>query len=177
VRWIRRSLLLIAFVALSYVAESAIDSEVYQFRLRRAFDEQQEKLPAGTIGKIAIPRIGLSAMIAEGTEWATLRRAIGHVPGTAFPGETGNAAIAAHRDTFFRGLRNLSRGDDIDVTTDRGLFHYVVESTEIVKPNDVSVLKPGKSPELTLITCYPFFWIGPAPKRFIVHARVDANAG
>jgi sortase A len=163
-------------VALSYVAESAIDSEVYQFRLRRTFDEQQEKLPAGTIGKIEIPRIGMSAMIAEGTEGATLRRAIGHVPGTAFPGETGNAAIAAHRDTFFRGLRNLSRGDEIDVTTDRGLFHYVVESTEIVKPNDVSVLKPGKSPELTLITCYPFFWIGPAPKRFIVHARVDANA-
>ena len=124
-RWIRRSLLLIGFVALSYVAESAIDSELYQLQLRRALGaegEKQEKLPDGTIGKIEIPRIGLSAMIAEGTEWATLRRAIGHIPGTAFPGETGNAAIAAHRDTFFRGLRNISRGDAIDVTTDRGVF-------------------------------------------------------
>jgi sortase A len=175
VRWIRRSLLLIAFVALSYVAESAIDSEMYQFQLRRTFDEKQEVLPPGTIGKIEIPRIGLSAMIAEGTEWATLRRAIGHIPGTAFPGETGNVAIAAHRDTFFRGLRNISRGDAIDVTTDRGVFRYVVDSTEIVKPNDVSVLKPGQAQELTLITCYPFFWIGPAPKRFIVHATVDAR--
>jgi sortase A len=173
VRWIRRSLLLIGFVALSYVAESAIDSEMYQLQLRRAFDKKQDELPSGTIGKIEIPRIGLTAMIAEGTEWATLRRAIGHIPGTAFPGETGNAGIAAHRDTFFRGLRNISRGDTIDVTTDRGVFRYVVESTEIVKPNDVSVLKPGKSQELTLVTCYPFFWIGPAPKRFIVHAKVS----
>ncbi len=172
-RWIRRSLLLIGFVALSYVAESAIDAEMYQLQARRAFDEKQEKRPEGTIGKIEIPRIGLSAMIAEGTEWATLRRAIGHIPGTAFPGETGNAAVAAHRDTFFRGLRNITRGDAIDVTTDRGVFRYVVESTEIVKPNDVSVLKPGQSQELTLITCYPFFWIGPAPKRFIVHAKVS----
>ncbi len=172
-RWIRRSLLLIGFVALSYVAESAIDSEMCQLQARRAFDEKQEKRPEGTIGKIEIPRIGLSAMIAEGTEWATLRRAIGHIPGTAFPGETGNAAVAAHRDTFFRGLRNISRGDAIDVTTDRGVFRYVVESTEIVKPNDVSVLQPGQSQELTLITCYPFFWIGPAPKRFIVHAKIS----
>ena len=172
-RWIRRSLLLIGFVALSYVAESAIDSELYQLQARRAFDEKQEKRPEGTIGKIEIPRIGLSAMIAEGTEWATLRRAIGHIPGTAFPGETGNAAVAAHRDTFFRGLRNVSRGDAIDVTTDRGVFRYVVESTEIVKPNDVDVLRSGQSQELTLITCYPFFWIGPAPKRFIVHAKVS----
>lgn len=175
-RWIRRTLLLIGFVALSYVAESAIDSELYQLQLRRALGEEgekQRKLPDGAIGKIEIPKIGLSAMIAEGTEWATLRRAIGHIPGTAFPGETGNAAIAAHRDTFFRGLRNISRGDAIDVTTDRGVFRYVVESTEIVKPNDMGVLKPGKSQALTLITCYPFFWIGPAPRRFIVHAKVS----
>ena len=85
-------------------------------------------------------------------------------------------AIAAHRDTFFRGLRNISRGDAIDVTTDRGVFRYVVDSTEVVKPDDVGVLKPGKSQELTLITCYPFTYIGSAPKRLVVVAEPIARA-
>jgi sortase A len=105
------------------------------------------------------------------------------VPGTAFPGDTGNAAIAAHRDSFFQGLGGVSKGNDIVVNTRQGTFHYVVESTEIVRPNDVRVLRPSASPELTLITCYPFHMVGPAPKRFIIHAvmanefaRRDPNA-
>ena len=106
-----------------------------------------------------------------------LRRAVGHVPGTVFPGDMGNAALAAHRDTFFRNLGSVAKGDEIIVNTRHGTFHYVVRSTEIVRPNAVRVLRPTPSPELTLITCYPFYYIGPSPKRFIVHAILSSPPG
>ena len=125
------------------------------------------------IGQVEISKIGLSVMVAEGIDSKTLRRSVGHVPGTAFPGDAGNAAIAAHRDSFFRGLGGVSKGDTIIVNTRHGTFHYVVVSREIVKPTDVWVLRPTASPQLTLITCYPFHVIGPAPKRFIVHAALS----
>jgi LPXTG-site transpeptidase (sortase) family protein len=101
----------------------------------------------------------------------TLDVAVGHIPGTALPGDKGNVAVAGHRDTFFRGLRDIRRGDLIDFETLRGNYAYRVEGTEIVKPEDVSVLNAGAYPELTLVTCYPFTWIGSAPDRFIVRAR------
>jgi sortase A len=178
-RWISRALFLIGFVALSYSVGGTIDAELYQIHSHHAFEEEKQNPPKfaawadeSLIGQVEIPKIGLSVMVADGIDWKTLRRAVGHVPGTAFPGEAGNAAIAAHRDTFFRGLGGVSPGDSIIVNTRRGAFHYVVESTEIVKPNDVRVLRPSTSPKLTLITCYPFHFIGPAPKRFIVHATM-----
>lgn len=126
--------------------------------------------PNGLIGRVSIPRLQLTAIVREGTGERTLSLAAGHIPGTAMPGVNGNVAIAGHRDTLFRGLRGIQKGDRIEFEALNGRFEYQVESTEIVTPQDVSVLNPGAQPELTLVTCYPFDYIGSAPKRFIVKA-------
>ena len=97
--------------------------------------------------------------------------AVGHVPGTALPGATGNVALAAHRYGYFKGLRRVRKGDEITVTTSLGAFHYAVDSIEIVEITDVAVLKPTIEPTLTLITCYPFDFVGHAPQRLIVRAH------
>jgi sortase A len=110
-------------------------------------------------------------MVLEGASPSILRVAAGHVDGTALPGIAGNVGIAAHRDTFFRPLRDVRPQDGIVVTTSYGTFRYVVERVEIVDPGDVKVLHGTADPQLTLVTCYPFTYIGSAPKRFIVHAR------
>ena len=123
------------------------------------------------VGRIEIPRLHISVTVLEGTSPQTLKVAAGHVVGTALPGTTGNVGIAAHRDTFFRPLRDVRPKDDILVTTTYGTFRYVVGGVEIVDPTDVKVLGPTPDPELTLVTCYPFSYIGPAPQRFIIHAR------
>jgi sortase A len=123
------------------------------------------------LGRIEIGTIGLSAMILEGTDRKTLRRAVGHIPGTALPGQQGNVAIAGHRDTFFRGLRNVHKGDEITLTTLNGTSRYRVDSTQVVEPEDIWVLGHSDKSILTLVTCYPFYFVGPAPKRFIVRAH------
>jgi sortase A len=125
----------------------------------------------GLVGKVEIPRLKISAMVREGVDTKTLALAVGHVPETARPGEPGNVAIAAHRDTFFRNVRYIKKGDDIRIVTPDGSFNYVVTSTSIVPPKNVKVLEPTPEKMLTLVTCYPFNWIGPAPNRFIVRAR------
>ena len=127
--------------------------------------------PYDVVGRIEIPRLHLSTVILEGDDATALRYGAGHVPSTALPDEPGNVALAAHRDTFFRPLRHIAPDDRITLSTPDGVYHYVVESTELVGPKDVRVLDPSRDPELTLITCYPFYYVGPAPKRFIVHAR------
>ncbi|MFB3907284.1 MAG: class D sortase [Candidatus Eisenbacteria bacterium] len=126
----------------------------------------------GVIGRIAAPRLGISAIIAEGIDKRTLRRAVGHVPGTAFPGEEGNVGLAGHRDSFFRGLKDVCADDSLTLTTPDGDFHYRVESTEIVDPDRGDVLASEGGATLTLVTCYPFFYVGHAPSRFIVRARL-----
>jgi sortase A len=128
--------------------------------------------PYGIIGRIEVPRLNVSAVVREGVDSKTLRRSAGHVPGTPLPGDEGNVAVAAHRDTFFRGLRDIREQDRIRVVTPEGNFEYVVRSTQIVKPTNVEVLdsKSGIR-ELTLITCYPFNYVGHAPNRFIVRAE------
>lgn len=132
--------------------------------------------PAGLIGRLEIPRLGLSAMLLEGDDAGTLRRAAGHIPGTSLPGHPGNSALSAHRDTFFRPLRNIREGDIIVVTTLEGEFRYRVVATRVVGPDDVGVLNASQGEVLTLVTCYPFYFVGPAPGRFIVRAeRVDAT--
>jgi sortase A len=123
------------------------------------------------VGRLEIPRLHVSAIVLEGDDESTLRYGAGHVPGTALPGQAGNMAIAGHRDTFFRPLRRIHPKDRVAFTTPDGSYDYTVESTEIVGPDDVRVLNASHSPELTLITCYPFTYIGEAPERFIVHAR------
>jgi len=128
-------------------------------------------VPDGLIGRVEIPRLQLSAMVCEGAGNPTLRRAVGHVRGTALPGQPGNVALAGHRDTFFRSLRDLRLKDEIQVSTPNGNFKYEVESMRVVEPNNVEVLAPSSENVLTLITCYPFSYVGPAPKRFIARAR------
>ncbi|HWE53789.1 MAG TPA: class D sortase [Bryobacteraceae bacterium] len=126
---------------------------------------------SGLIGRIEVPRLGLSAVVMEGDDAATLRRAVGHIPGTALPGQSGNTGVSAHRDTFFRPLKDIRTDDEISVTTLEGEFRYRVVSTEIVSPDDVDVLAPTSKEALTLVTCYPFYFVGSAPKRFIVRAE------
>lgn len=125
----------------------------------------------GLIGRLEIPRLNLSVIVMEGDDDATLARAVGHLPDTAFPWERGNAVIAGHRDTFFRPLKHVREGDEIRMTTARGTFDYRVMSTRIVEPDDLSVIAPTPTPSLTLVTCYPFNYVGSAPQRFIIHAR------
>jgi sortase A len=122
------------------------------------------------ISRLEIPRIGLTAMVLDGASSQTMRVGLGHITGTSSPGENGNVAIAGHRDTFFRPLRRIQEGDEILLETPAKALTYRVSSTEIVDPSDVAVLRSHGKDELTLVTCYPFSYLGPAPKRFIVHA-------
>lgn len=131
--------------------------------------------PSVLIGRLEIPNLRLTAMVREGADAGTLRRAVGHIPGTALPGRTGNVGLAGHRDTFFRALRNIQPNDAIELQTERGTYRYVVESTSIVGPRDVRVLASSGGQSLTLVTCYPFYYVGSAPKRFIVHAALVAT--
>jgi sortase A len=123
------------------------------------------------IGRIEIPRVNVSAVVKEGVDTKTLSHAVGHVPATALPGEKGNVGVAAHRDTFFRGLRNVREGDLVRLETLDGTYLYKVYALKIVWPKNVEVLDPTADRRLTLVTCYPFNYIGSAPKRFIVQAK------
>lgn len=136
-------------------------------------DEPTNPVPAraeGPIGRMEIERLGLSTMVSEGTSRATLRRAVGHITGMALPGEGGNVGIAGHRDTFFRPLRNVRMDDVITLTTLEGEFRYRVVFMKVVTPEDVAVLDSTENEVLTLITCYPFYFVGPAPERFVIRA-------
>lgn len=123
------------------------------------------------IGRIEIPRLKVSAAVKEGDDTKTLSRAVGHVPYTALPGQKGNVGVAAHRDTYFRGLRNVRHGDIVRVTTENGLYLYEIDALKIVWPNNVEVLDPTPDKRITLVTCYPFNYVGSAPKRFIVQGK------
>jgi sortase A len=139
-------------------------------------DSLDAKIVAGSpIGRIEISSIGIAAMVMEGTDGKTLSVAVGHVPGTPVPGQQGNVVLAAHRDTFFRGLRKIRKDDEIVMTTLGGSYHYVVDSTQVVDPDDIKELAPTPDDFLTLVTCYPFYFVGPAPKRFIVRARLASE--
>jgi sortase A len=124
------------------------------------------------VGRIEVPRLKLSAVAREGVDVRTLRVAVGHIPGTALPGQRGNAGFAAHRDTFFGPLKSVRKGDEVIVTTTGGIFRYSVTGTRIVEPEDLSVLDPTSDTTLTLVTCYPFDYLGSAPQRFIVRATL-----
>ena len=126
------------------------------------------------LADLEIPRIGLSVMVVEGTdeEVLLLRHGAGHLPGSGLPGETGNVVIAAHRDTFFRSLRNVQVGDTIDLTSPQGTYHYRVDWTRVVASAETKALDPTPQAALTLVTCYPFSYIGPAPDRFVVRASM-----
>jgi sortase A len=138
----------------------------------------QAKLEEGElVGRLEVPRLGLSTIVLEGVEDRTLRRGAGHIPGTALPnpagtaGTLGNVGIAGHRDSFFRPLKDIGKNDIITLATPGGSYRYRVEWTRIVPPEDISVLADAGAPALTLVTCYPFYYVGSAPERFIVRAQ------
>jgi sortase A len=161
--------------ATSYQHHASVqfDRELKERRIAPAPVPPSVAIPreGGLVGRIEIPRLQLSAMVVEGSSTSDLRHAVGHIPGTAFPGQAGNVALAAHRDTFFRPLRGVRPNDTIVVRTLTGAYNYRVVSTKVVSPKDVSVLKPAGHDELTLVTCFPFDYVGAAPKRFIVTAE------
>ena len=124
------------------------------------------------VARIEAPSVNLSATVLEGSDDGTLARGAGHIEDTPFPGEAGNVGIAGHRDTTFRPVRNLHVGDPLVVTTSNRVYRYRISKTAIVEPEDVYVLDPADHPTLTLVTCYPFEFVGHAPKRFIIHAEL-----
>jgi sortase A len=150
---------------------SPLPSTMAEANRARAESRGIDDHPGSPLGRIEISAIGLTAMIMEGTDGRTLRRAVGHIPGTPLPGQQGNVVITGHRDTFFRGLRNIHKDDEITLTTLDGAYSYRVDFTQVVQPEDIAVLDHSDDAILTLVTCYPFYFVGPAPKRFIVRAH------
>ena len=126
------------------------------------------------LGVLRIPSIVIAVPVLEGTDDLTLNRAVGHIDGTAAPGEEGNIGIAGHRDGFFRGLKDVHLGEYLDLYTERGNTRYIVDEIRIVPPEDVSVLAPRPRSSITLVTCYPFYFVGSAPLRYIVHASTTS---
>lgn len=177
--------LICGVLALGYSAFVLIDAHFYQKAAALRFQRQTEApaasrpsvvnpqpvLDGAPVARFEIPRLNLDTVLIEGVTDTDLRHAIGHIPGTAFPGRSGNVGVAGHRDTFFRPLRNIRSGDLITLTTTTATYQYQVESTEVVAPERSDVLNPTKEPHLTLVTCFPFYYVGSAPKRFIIHAR------
>jgi sortase A len=188
-KWTERLMFTSAFFLLAYCIYILTATSVFQSHELRNFERQLSAKPAtvtavaakesqpilssGVIGRLEIPRLGISAMVVEGTSSAILQRAVGHIADTAQPGQAGNIGISGHRDTCFRPLRNIHRNDIVTLTTLSGTFNYRVVSTRIVDPAEISVLDQGagNGESLTLVTCYPFYFVGPAPDRFIVRAE------
>jgi sortase A len=198
-RWLERLLLVIGIVCLGYYGYVSAETALYQAYETRELDailaSVPERAPAAAsssasspapvrrevpaagsrVGRLEIPRLGVSAVVRAGSVARTLRLAVGHIPGTALPGESGNIGLAAHRDTFFRRLGSIRPGDEVRVVTPDGTFTYYVEGTKVVEPTDVWVLDETEQPVLTLVTCYPFSYIGSAPQRFIVRAHLATS--
>src|SRR5579859_204422 len=128
--------------------------------------------PDQMLTRVVVPKIGLDAIVVEGASRKELSEGPGHMKETAMPGETGNAVITAHRDTFFRHIYELVKGDHIHVRRAGRVFTYEVTAKKIVMPDDVSVIRQTPDPQLTLITCYPVYYIGPAPKRLVVSSKL-----
>jgi sortase A len=131
--------------------------------------------PGAWVARLEMPSVTLSTTVLEGTDDRTLSRGSGHIEDTPFPGQAGNIGIAGHRDTVFRPLRNIHLGDALNLTTADRVYHYKISKTLIVGPDDVYVLDPTAHPTLTLVTCYPFEFVGHAPRRFIVQADLVSD--
>jgi len=186
--WSQRLLFIIGTLTITYVGFTLLDARLYQASAKRSLESQiqLEKLPheiqlkpaikpGDVLGRLDIPRLGLSVAVLQGTGSRMLRLGTGHIEGTPLPGEVGNSGIAGHRDTFFRGLKDIRKNDEIQFQTATGLSRYAVDWAKVVAPGDVSVLAPSTKSSLTLVTCYPFYFVGPAPKRFVVRAHMDPH--
>ncbi len=188
------------FLCLGIAGAAIVESHVFQSTESAAFDRALATLPSepasagassganaahpsaasalahgGVLGRIEIPRVGVRAMVREGVDDRTLGIAVGHIPGTARPGESGNIGLAGHRDTFFRALRDVRKGDVLTLTTLAGTARYRVSSLNVVDPQQTEVLAPRAVNAVTLVTCFPFDWIGSAPKRYIVGALAEGS--
>ena len=143
----------------------------------RAYQEKQNEggRQSHALAVLEIPRLGLTVPVLEGTDELTLNRSVGHVEGTALPGECGNVGIAGHRDGFFRVLKDVTSGDTIRLVTLEETLSYTVEEIRVVEPEEVQVLAPTGAPVLTLVTCYPFYYVGNAPQRYIVRAGLTSE--
>jgi sortase A len=131
--------------------------------------------PGDTFAKLMIPRLGTELYVVEGDDAGELSRAPGHLAGSVEPGQKGNCVIAGHRDTHFRVLKDIRPGDDILIQTVEGEFRYRVSKTQIVNPTNTAPLQDGRGAELSLVTCYPFYYVGSAPKRFVVEAKLEGR--
>lgn len=141
-----------------------------------AYEESLLEQLAPPLAVLSIPKVHLEVPVLESTDDLALNRGVGHIAGTAYPGENGNIGIAGHRDGFFRGLKDLEIGDLVELETIGTKDIYRVEKILIVAPNDISVLQPGHSRGLTLVTCYPFYFVGSAPQRYIVEASLTRSS-
>lgn len=190
--WCQYIFLVLGLLALAYCAKSFTQEWLYQKWARQHIETQVSHRAASNagsaakpltkpssgglgemspIGRLEIPRIHISAMVAEGTSSRVLSRAVGHALGTALPGQPGNVTLAAHRDTFFRHLGDVRSGDIIELKEPGHEYKYQVRFTAVVGPKDTWVLQPTGQETLTLLTCYPFHFVGPAPDRFVIRAR------
>jgi sortase A len=152
-------------------AENRRLEEALRSRSPRGAVPRLSREPGSLVGRLEIPRLRMSAIVLEGSDSRTLRLGVGRIPETADPGQAGNVVLSGHRDTFFRPLRTIRAGDQVVLTTPEGPYRYVVEWTAVVDPSDSVWLKATPDRSLTLVTCYPFRYIGPAPQRFIVRAH------
>ena len=141
-------------------------------RLLRSVFPKRDPL---AMGELEVARLGLDVVMREGVDDASLRKAVGHLPSSALPGEAGNFVVLGHRDTFFRPRRGIERGDTIHVRAAAGNFLYTVESIQVTEPDWPGAVQQTREPVLTLITCFPFEYIGSAPRRFIVRAKLKPN--
>lgn len=155
---------------------AAADMSLWSPERVRAYEESLRKEFGAPLGILSIPKIGLEVPLLDGTDDLTLNRAVGRIEETARPGEAGNLGIAGHRDGFFRGLKDVAVGDEIRLKTLTRDYLYLIESIRIVSPEDVHVLDATPKPVLTLVSCYPFYFVGSAPRRYIVRAVLVGDA-
>jgi sortase A len=175
-------LIVVGAVLLGYVGSEYVAMYREQQALQQQWQAEQSSSSTSSLSapvarhdgltRVYIPKINLDVIVVEGTNHKALRLGPGHLKGTPVPGESGNSVISAHRDTFFRNIYELKNGDDIQVRRDGHTYTFEVTGKKIVVPNDLSVLKKTKDTRLTLITCYPIYYIGPAPKRLVVFSKL-----
>jgi len=183
-RWLEGALFVGALACVTWLGVTWSHATLYQLYAKNEMDRVAAPGPPAVgmpaappwkqdslIGVLAIPNVSLSVAVVEGDDDQALRIAVGHLPDTPLPWEEGNSALAGHRDTFFRALEQVRGGDDVSLATRHGTLRYRVKSVAVVSPDDVAVLGSSTSANLTLITCYPFQYVGPAPRRFVVQAQ------
>ena len=189
-QWISRLCLLAGTVLFGFWCVPTVYGLVFSHVVLSRFQSQHAETVAWSPGRVAayrnalkvaaptaeavlrIPRVGIEVPVMEGTSKLVMNLGAGHIEGTASPGGAGNVALASHRDGYFRHLKDVRVGDRIEVNSAQGANVYKVDSLQVVSPSDVSSLQPTAKPVLTLVTCYPFFYLGPAPQRYIVRASL-----